>query len=447
MESSPTSPWNPDRRWADPLIALLAALALLAAVFTLLARQAQASRPEPGASLQARMLEPLLEGPRLLGAPRPPLGGTSLAKAQAQLTAPWDRALLSVLAAEQGDLALGRTLAQAPQGAAGEAFRKAWTAAYAAGPLPDAAALHGLRKRLGNGYAAALLEARLLDRRGGNGAALRASARKALLARLAFLAMAGSLGLLLVLGGLAFGIYQLATRRQPPDHALPAWGLSGRAAALVMLTWFLALVLCGNLAALALRPWPALHWLALPLGYLSQATVGLLLLCKAEGISLGDLARRLAPGTLGKPLLQGFGFLALAALLVLALSMFLSPFLRSGTNPQRELVDLLRGVHGWGPTLALLLLVAGVAPVFEETLFRGFLMPVMARRWPMAWAVVGSALLFGAIHLQPLGLPTLAMLGLVLGLAMRRTGHLGTSILVHACWNGSVFLLMRVLGG
>ena len=61
----------------------------------------------------------------------------------------------------------------------------------------------------------------------------------------------------------------------------------------------------------------------------------------------------------------------------------------------------------------------------------------------MALALAASALLFGAIHLQPVGLPTLATLGGVLGLAVRQTGSLRTPILVHACWNGSLFLLMR----
>jgi membrane protease YdiL (CAAX protease family) len=61
----------------------------------------------------------------------------------------------------------------------------------------------------------------------------------------------------------------------------------------------------------------------------------------------------------------------------------------------------------------------------------------------MALALAASALLFGAIHLQPAGLPTLSTLGLVMGLAMRHTSNLRTPILVHACWNGCLFLLMR----
>jgi len=117
--------------------------------------------------------------------------------------------------------------------------------------------------------------------------------------------------------------------------------------------------------------------------------------------------------------------------------------LKPDQSPQRDLQELLRSLSGWGPSLALFLTVAGLAPFFEELLFRGFLLPILARRQPMALALVVSALLFGAIHLQPAGLPTLSALGWVMGLAMRQTGSLRTPILVHACWNGSLFLLMR----
>ncbi len=444
MDTTRATPWQPDRRWADPLIALMALLALLAASLTLMTKQARAGRPADRASLQGRMMEPLLSAPRLLGA-RLPLRGTSLAGAQAQLKEPWDRALLSVLAAEAGDPATGRDLARAPQGPWGDRFRAAWAAAYDHGPLPDPAQGPELRQRLGNGYAAAMLASRLADREGGNGEAQRTAAREALLLRLAALGAFGLLVTGLGLAGVAVGIYLIATRKAPLPQPLPEWGLSGRAAALVLLAWFLLFFLAGNLAALLVAPFPQARWLAVPLGYGLHAAGGLALLCRAEGISFRELWRRLTPPPTQRALAWAPAFLGLAVALVMGLAMVLGPFLKSDQAPQRELVDLLRGLSGWAPTVAMFLVVAGLAPFFEETLFRGFLLPVLARRWSMTWALLASALLFGAIHLQPLGLPTLSALGLVLGLAMRRTGSLWTSILVHGCWNGAVFILMRTL--
>jgi membrane protease YdiL (CAAX protease family) len=128
---------------------------------------------------------------------------------------------------------------------------------------------------------------------------------------------------------------------------------------------------------------------------------------------------------------------------VLLVALLMSLIVRPDHSAQRDLQELLRGISGWGPSLALLLTVAGLAPCFEELLCRGFLLPVLARRQPMVLALALSALAFGAMHLQPSGLPVLSTLGLALGLAMRHTGSLRTPVLVHACWNGTLFLLMR----
>jgi hypothetical protein len=234
----------------------------------------------------------------------------------------------------------------------------------------------------------------------------------------------------------------VATRRVTPPP-LPAWGLSGRAAAIVFLAWFLGFFLAGSFAGLLLSPWPSLRWLALPGGYLLHACFGLRLITWAEGLRFGELWNRVARGKPGKDLAWAIPFLALAVTLVLLVAMISSWILSPSQNPQRDLQELLQGVSGWPTTLVLFLTVAGVAPVFEELFFRGFLLPILARQNRMAWALLASAGLFGAIHLQPAGLPILATLGWVLGLAMRQTGSLRTPILLHACWNGTLFILLR----
>ena len=443
MTEAPSQSWQPDRSWADSLIALLALLALLAAGFTLRARQQSAQRPAERAGLQGRMLEVGLAGPRLLTGRA--VAAKEWRKAESQLKEPWDRALLAVLKAELGE-SKDRTPAPEPlaipAGPAGERFQRVWLAAYAEGPLPDRSDRDEVHRRLGNGYAADLLEARLRDREG-SGEALRTQARSAVLARLMGLGFLGLLVLGTAVGGLAVGAYLMANRATPPARPLPVWSLSGRAAALVLLTWFLAFFLSGNLAGLLLLPWPRWRWLAMPLGYLLHAAFGISLLCRAEGLTLGALWRRVAPGRPGRDLAWGGAFLALALLLVIAVALLSNAVLKPDQSPQRDLQELLRSLSGWGPNLALFLTVAGLAPFFEELLFRGFLLPVLARSQRMALALAVSALLFGALHLQPMGLPILSTLGLAMGLAMRHTGSLRTPILVHACWNGSLFLLMR----
>jgi membrane protease YdiL (CAAX protease family) len=449
MDENHSRSWQPHRSWADPLIALLALLALLAAGLTLRVRQSSARRPSERVSLQGRLTEVALAGPKLMTGAKGP--APQWAKAERQLKEPWDRALLAVLKAELNEdqkPGANSPEAAAPAGAPGDSFRRASLAAYAGAPLPERAERDEVHRRLGDGFGADLLEARLRDREGngealrGGGDALRAAARSALMVRLAGLGLLGMVVLGLAVGGLAMGIYLSVTSEQARP-ALPAWSMSGRAAAIVLLTWFLAFFISGNFALTLLRPWPGLRWLAVPLSYLLHAAFGLSLLCRAEGLRPGELWRRVAPGRAGRDLAWGAGFLALALFLVMVVALVWNAVLRPEQNPQRDLQELLRGLAGWAPNLILFLTVAGLAPLFEELLFRGFLLPLLARRGRLAWALALTALLFGAIHLQPMGLPILCTLGFVLGLAMRQTASLRTPIVVHACWNGGLFLLMR----
>jgi membrane protease YdiL (CAAX protease family) len=352
-----------------------------------------------------------------------------------------------VLRAEQGLRARNPEPAALPEplppGAPGDRFRRAFLAAYGEGPLPAPSEREEVHRRLGQAYAADLLEARLLDREGG-GEALRQRAREALIHRLVGLGLLGLLVLLLVSGGLVLGAFLLATRDRPPGLPLPQWELTGRGAAVVMLAWFLGFFLSGQVAHLLLSPWPAARGLVPPFGYLLHASLGLFLLGQAEGLGLGELWRRVAPGRAGRDLAWGGAFLGLAVLLALTAALLTDALLRPEQSPQRDLQDLVRALSGWGPNLAMFLTVAGLAPLFEETLFRGFLFPVLARGGRTTLALLVSSLLFGAIHLQPTGLPVLCALGLAMGLAMRHTGSLRAPILVHACWNGGLFLLMKV---
>ena len=97
--------------------------------------------------------------------------------------------------------------------------------------------------------------------------------------------------------------------------------------------------------------------------------------------------------------------------------------------------------------LALLALTAVVvAPLFEELLFRGVMLPVIGRRWGAVPAVVASAVVFALAHLSlSEALPLLA-LGLVLGWLRLQTGRLLSCTLMHGFWNGFTFLNLLLLG-
>ena len=90
--------------------------------------------------------------------------------------------------------------------------------------------------------------------------------------------------------------------------------------------------------------------------------------------------------------------------------------------------------HGAG-FIALAIVVVVGAPVVEELFFRGLVLRSLQRRFGDVWAVVGSAMLFGVAHFEPLQLPALVGLGVVLGVMAVYNKRLGPSIFAHAGFN------------
>lgn len=115
-----------------------------------------------------------------------------------------------------------------------------------------------------------------------------------------------------------------------------------------------------------------------------------------------------------------------------------------GSNPLLELVLTSHNPIALG-CFAFTAIV--LAPLFEETLFRGVLLPVLARRWGVGWGLLISALTFGVAHLSLAELPALTVLGLGLGWLRLRSGRLASCVLMHGLWNGLTFLNLVLLAG
>ena len=97
--------------------------------------------------------------------------------------------------------------------------------------------------------------------------------------------------------------------------------------------------------------------------------------------------------------------------------------------------------------LAVFFLTACVAaPVFEEIIFRGFLLPSLTRYMPVWGAIVASSLLFAIAHLSLSEVLPLATLGMVLGVVYSRSRNLLASMLLHGLWNAGTLLSLFVLG-
>jgi hypothetical protein len=87
-------------------------------------------------------------------------------------------------------------------------------------------------------------------------------------------------------------------------------------------------------------------------------------------------------------------------------------------------------------TLFLFLTIALTPALFEEVLFRGYLLRQAERRWGAMVGVVAVGVFFGAYHLSITQLVPLSVLGVYLGFVVWATGSLWTGVLVHLLNNG-----------
>jgi membrane protease YdiL (CAAX protease family) len=114
-----------------------------------------------------------------------------------------------------------------------------------------------------------------------------------------------------------------------------------------------------------------------------------------------------------------------------------------GSNPLLELVLNSHNV----PALACFGFTAVVlAPLFEETIFRGALLPVAARKLGAAGGILLSGAVFAVAHLSLGELLPLLVLGIGLGWVRWSGGRLGSCVLMHALWNALTFANLVVLG-
>lgn len=93
------------------------------------------------------------------------------------------------------------------------------------------------------------------------------------------------------------------------------------------------------------------------------------------------------------------------------------------------------------PGIVLTALIIGsviVAPLVEETFFRGFLFAAFRRRYGWKKGALITAALFAIVHLNLLAIPTLFLLGLALAFLYHRSGSLWPSMIMHAIWNAVV---------
>jgi membrane protease YdiL (CAAX protease family) len=163
---------------------------------------------------------------------------------------------------------------------------------------------------------------------------------------------------------------------------------------------------------------------------------------------IGLLAVIVAVAPLGRAALPALGlrpapwkYAVLGTLGTLALSIAVSQI---GIEPQgvKQVIGVLQGQLGLG-----LLLLALLAPVVEELVFRGLLYGWVAGRWGSlaAWAV--SSIAFAAAHWEPAHVVLVLPLGILFGWLRRRTDSLLPSMFAHVFNNGFALIAAVYLPG
>ena len=111
---------------------------------------------------------------------------------------------------------------------------------------------------------------------------------------------------------------------------------------------------------------------------------------------------------------------------------------------EQEVVETLRASSAWVNQLSLGLVAIVLAPVVEETFFRGILYPALKQTGFPRLALWGSALLFALIHFNVVSFVPLLLLAIVLTLLYEYTGNLLAPIVAHALFNTVNFTVLFV---
>jgi len=162
--------------------------------------------------------------------------------------------------------------------------------------------------------------------------------------------------------------------------------------------------------------------------------------------AVGLLAVVASVAPLGRVALPALGlrsanwkYLVFGALGTLALSVAVSQL---GIEPKgvKQVIDVLRGPK---QIILSLLLLAVLAPLVEELLFRGLVYGWIAGRWGTIAALIISSLAFAAAHWEPAHAVLVLPLGLLFGWLRRRTDSLLPSLFAHIV-NNSFALIAAI---
>lgn len=137
-------------------------------------------------------------------------------------------------------------------------------------------------------------------------------------------------------------------------------------------------------------------------------------------------------------------YLIILPLIVLA--GFVTNLISSYYGQTPEMQDVVRWVLDEKSFIVLISLIffgIVIAPMIEEILFRGFLQPALKKLFGGRYAIVVTASLFAAVHMDIFAFLQIFILGILLGYLYEKTQTLVASIFVHILHNSlTLFFLL-----
>tara|TARA_B100000900_G_scaffold358895_1_gene330044 strand:- start:253 stop:1260 length:1008 start_codon:yes stop_codon:yes gene_type:complete len=141
---------------------------------------------------------------------------------------------------------------------------------------------------------------------------------------------------------------------------------------------------------------------------------------------------------------QGFKGWIMIIPFVLLISLIMNLIVenQAGSNP---LLEIVLNNNNYFAFLLLFLTTTLIAPLFEEIIFRGVLLPVLARDYGKTIGILISSFVFALAHLSLNEFPPLFILGIGLATTRLISGRLSSSVVMHSFWNGLTFLNLFLL--
>ncbi len=143
-------------------------------------------------------------------------------------------------------------------------------------------------------------------------------------------------------------------------------------------------------------------------------------------------------------IIHGFKGWLMITPFVLVVSLIMNSLIdnQNGSNP---LLEIVLNNDNYLSFILLFLTTTLLAPLFEEIIFRGILLPILSRDFGIILGISISAFVFALAHLSISELPPFLVLGIGLGITRIVSGSLLSSVIMHSLWNGVTFLNLFLL--